>query len=60
MSGEATKGSESIEWWESRQMGLGKRPFCWGRENLEGVMTGKNEKGRKTNRETAVFCKERM
>ena len=23
MSGEATKGSESIEWWESRQMGLG-------------------------------------
>ena len=60
MSGEATKGSESIEWWESRQMGLGKRPSCWGREDLEGVMTGKNEKGRKTNWETAVFCKERM
>lgn len=40
--------------------GIGKCPFCWGRENLEGVMTGKNEKGRKTNRETVVFWKERM
>ena len=51
MSGEGTerKGSESIGWWDSRKVGLGKCASCCGREGLEGLMTGKNEKGGETN-----------
>lgn len=51
VSGEGTerKGSKNIRWWRSRKVGLGKCDSCLGREDLEGVIVGKNEREGETN-----------